>query len=163
MGRGPGTGQSPCRGMDRGVVLCREDLQERGCHRPSQVAQAGTRRHQQGIGHSSASFPLAAVDHSARALMPWRGPMAYRLASEAPLSLVPDHIGGAVEPHRSVPSAMLSIIKLGGVPCSRVRSRAPGPAPWWRTAPVLPFYGWFTEGFDTADLQEAQALIEELS
>jgi predicted ATPase len=24
-------------------------------------------------------------------------------------------------------------------------------------------YGWFTEGFDTADLQEAKALIEELS
>src|SRR5262249_54773103 len=23
-------------------------------------------------------------------------------------------------------------------------------------------YGWFTEGFDTADLQEAQALLEEL-
>jgi predicted ATPase len=25
------------------------------------------------------------------------------------------------------------------------------------------FYGWFTEGFDTADLQEAVALLEELS
>ena len=24
-------------------------------------------------------------------------------------------------------------------------------------------YGWFTEGFDTADLQEARALLEELS
>jgi predicted ATPase len=24
-------------------------------------------------------------------------------------------------------------------------------------------YGWFTEGFDTADLQEAQALLEELA
>jgi adenylate cyclase len=23
-------------------------------------------------------------------------------------------------------------------------------------------YGWFTEGFDTADLQEAQALLEDL-
>jgi predicted ATPase len=23
-------------------------------------------------------------------------------------------------------------------------------------------YGWFTEGFDTADLKEAQALLEEL-
>jgi predicted ATPase len=28
---------------------------------------------------------------------------------------------------------------------------------------LAPIYGWFTEGFDTADLQEAQALIEELS
>jgi predicted ATPase len=24
-------------------------------------------------------------------------------------------------------------------------------------------YGWFTEGFDTADLQEAQALLDELA
>jgi len=24
-------------------------------------------------------------------------------------------------------------------------------------------YGWFTEGFDTADLQEAKALLETLS
>jgi hypothetical protein len=24
-------------------------------------------------------------------------------------------------------------------------------------------YGWFTEGFDTADLQEARTLLEELS
>jgi predicted ATPase len=28
---------------------------------------------------------------------------------------------------------------------------------------LAPIYGWFTEGFDTPDLQEAQALLEELS
>jgi predicted ATPase len=27
----------------------------------------------------------------------------------------------------------------------------------------VPIYGWFTEGFDTADLQEAKALLERLS
>jgi DNA-binding winged helix-turn-helix (wHTH) protein/predicted ATPase len=27
---------------------------------------------------------------------------------------------------------------------------------------IAPIYGWFTEGFDTADLQEAKALLEEL-
>src|SRR5262249_52772055 len=27
---------------------------------------------------------------------------------------------------------------------------------------LTPVYGWFTEGFDTADLQEAKALLEEL-
>ena len=27
---------------------------------------------------------------------------------------------------------------------------------------LAPIYGWFTEGFDTADLQEAQALLVEL-
>ena len=28
---------------------------------------------------------------------------------------------------------------------------------------LAPIYGWFTEGFDTADLQEAKGLLEELS
>jgi predicted ATPase len=27
---------------------------------------------------------------------------------------------------------------------------------------LAPVYGWFTEGFDTADLQEAKALLTEL-
>jgi predicted ATPase len=27
---------------------------------------------------------------------------------------------------------------------------------------LAPLYGWFTEGFDTADLQEARALLESL-
>jgi predicted ATPase len=27
---------------------------------------------------------------------------------------------------------------------------------------LAPIYGWFTEGFDTADLQEAKALLGEL-
>jgi predicted ATPase len=28
---------------------------------------------------------------------------------------------------------------------------------------LAPVYGWFTEGFDTADLQEAKALLDALS
>jgi predicted ATPase len=28
---------------------------------------------------------------------------------------------------------------------------------------LAPIYSWFTEGFDTADLQEAKALLDELS
>jgi predicted ATPase len=28
---------------------------------------------------------------------------------------------------------------------------------------LVPIYGWFTEGFDTADLQEAKVVLEELS
>ena len=27
---------------------------------------------------------------------------------------------------------------------------------------LAPVYGWFTEGFDTADLQEAKALLDQL-
>jgi predicted ATPase len=28
---------------------------------------------------------------------------------------------------------------------------------------LAPVYGWFTEGFDTADLKDARALLDELS
>jgi predicted ATPase len=28
---------------------------------------------------------------------------------------------------------------------------------------LAPIYGWFTEGFDTADLQEAKALLDSLA
>ncbi len=28
---------------------------------------------------------------------------------------------------------------------------------------LAPFHGWFTEGFDTADLKEAKALLDELA
>ena len=28
---------------------------------------------------------------------------------------------------------------------------------------LAPIYGWFTEGLDTADLQEAKVLLEELA
>jgi len=28
---------------------------------------------------------------------------------------------------------------------------------------LAPTYGWFTEGFDTADLQEPRALLDELA
>jgi hypothetical protein len=31
-----------------------------------------------------------------------------------------------------------------------------------RFRPVGPIYGWFTEGFDTADLKEAKALLDPL-
>ena len=31
-----------------------------------------------------------------------------------------------------------------------------------RHATLAPVYGWFTEGFDTLDLKEARALLDEL-
>jgi hypothetical protein len=45
------------------------------------------------------------------------------------------------------------------------------PSPLWRDQGkrtearglLAPIYGWFIEGFDTADLKEAKALMEELS
>jgi hypothetical protein len=32
----------------------------------------------------------------------------------------------------------------------------------FRVYMLFPFYDWFTEGFDTADLMEAKALLDEL-
>ena len=38
-------------------------------------------------------------------------------------------------------------------------------APSWRQGgrPPRPVYGWFTEGFDTPDLEDGKALLDELS
>jgi len=33
----------------------------------------------------------------------------------------------------------------------------------WRPAILAPVYGWFTEGFDTLDLKEAKAQLDELA
>ena len=33
----------------------------------------------------------------------------------------------------------------------------------WDQLILAPLYGWFTEGFDTPDLKEAKALLDELS
>ncbi len=49
--------------------------------------------------------------------------------------------------------AAMSLSRLWQQPGQARRS----PTSCWR-----PIYGWFTEGFDTADLQEAKVLLEEL-
>ena len=48
---------------------------------------------------------------------------------------------------------------------SRARSSSEGGAARDQQARELlaPVYGWFTEGFDTRDLKEAKALLEELA
>ena len=52
------------------------------------------------------------------------------------------------------------LVWIGGVP-SPVAATADAVM---GLSPVLaPIYGWFTEGFDTADLQEARALLQELT
>ena len=33
----------------------------------------------------------------------------------------------------------------------------------WTSELLAPVYGWFTEGFDTRDLKEAKALLDELA
>ncbi len=46
----------------------------------------------------------------------------------------------------------------------------PGAIPWLRQGKraeahdlLAPIYGWFIEGFDTADLKDARALLDELN
>ena len=40
---------------------------------------------------------------------------------------------------------------------SNLKPRQPG-----RSGKLPPVYGWFTEGFDTRDLKDAKALLDEL-
>ncbi len=42
----------------------------------------------------------------------------------------------------------LALLKLGAMPVG---------------IPIAPIYGWFTKGFDTADLKDAKAQLDELS
>ncbi len=49
--------------------------------------------------------------------------------------------------------AAMSLSRLGQQQGKRAEARAL----------LAPIYGWFTEGFDTADLQEAGALLHELA
>ena len=46
---------------------------------------------------------------------------------------------------------------------SLARLRRQQGRPQEAVAPLAPILGWFTEGFDTADLQEAKALLKELT
>ena len=57
------------------------------------------------------------------------------------------------EVHRSIArSARATLARLWHERGQRVEARDP----------LAPVYGWFTGGFDTPDLQEAKALLEEL-
>ena len=51
--------------------------------------------------------------------------------------------------------AAVSLAKLGRDPGRRSEAEA--------RDLVAPIYGWFTEGFDTQDLKDAKALLDELS
>jgi predicted ATPase len=60
---------------------------------------------------------------------------------------------------------------LGRIKALRVKRAAMSMARLWRDQGkrdearelLAPVYGWFTEGFDTRDLKEAKALLEELA
>ena len=54
------------------------------------------------------------------------------------------------------------LLKLRAATCLARLWRAQGKVQQAREL-LAPVYGWFTEGFDTRDLKEAKALLEELA
>ena len=59
--------------------------------------------------------------------------------------------------------AAKNIAVIGVVSCLAVTGFA-AVVTWQQARELLaPVYGWFTEGFDTRDLKEAKALLEELA
>jgi hypothetical protein len=71
---------------------------------------------------------------------------------------------------RLAPSIRFSAFRQGGAKLYELRA-ASSLARLWRDQGkrvesrdlLTPIYGWFTEGFDTLDLKEAKALLDELS
>ena len=57
----------------------------------------------------------------------------------------------------------VSIRTLGGAATSLARMRAARDERSEAKSVLAPVYGWFTEGFDTADLKSAKALLDELA
>jgi predicted ATPase len=57
--------------------------------------------------------------------------------------------------------------ELGGVAGHQIEAAVPARKamndPQQAHELLAPVYGWFTEGFDTRDLKEAKALLEELA
>ena len=95
----------------------------------------------------------------------WYVPELYRLKGTLLLHQSPDHqVEAAVCFQHAIRSAQSQHAK------SLELRAATSLARLWQQqgkraeaqALLAPIYGWFTEGFDTADLQEARALLEEL-
>ena len=57
----------------------------------------------------------------------------------------------------SAAAGLEAVEKTGGAPLEAELHRLKG------EALLAPIYGWFTEGFDTADLKDAKALLDKLT
>ena len=67
-----------------------------------------------------------------------------------------------MERQLSVTPAKKVVVELSTL-CSSLREGGCNPIPHTRSKHAAPVYGWFTEGFDTADLKEAKRLLDELA
>ena len=96
----------------------------------------------------------------------WFEPDLWRLKGEALVALSPD---GAAEAKACYERA-LAVARDQGARLWELRA-ATSLARLWRDQGeraeahdlLAPVYGWFTEGFDTADLKEAKGLLDELA
>jgi predicted ATPase len=111
--------------------------------------------------------PIAeALDHVAETNIVYYEPELHRLEAELRLRLdTPDELRAEASLRRALETARLqqakswelraatSLARLWGEQGRRAKARDL----------IAPVYGWFTEGFDTADLKDAKALLDELS
>jgi predicted ATPase len=91
---------------------------------------------------------------------------AYRLQGELLLwQAVPDAVRAEALFHQALTLARRQQAKSWELRAAMSLSRLWQQQGKWEEARTLlaPIYGWFTEGFDTADLQEAKALLEALA
>jgi hypothetical protein len=69
----------------------------------------------------------------------------------------------ATGPNRRLPKCTDSVAIGARADAAAARSRLPDQGKQDEARELLaPVYGWFTEGFDTLDLKEAKALLDEL-
>jgi predicted ATPase/class 3 adenylate cyclase len=96
----------------------------------------------------------------------WGGPELYRLQGEF---LLAQSMGSSAEAETCFRHS-IEVARRQGAKSLELRAARSLARLWQRQGKqsearelLAPVYGWFTEGFDTADLQEAKALLEELS
>jgi predicted ATPase len=114
------------------------------------------------VGLQVLTEALAVVDNTREC---WWEAELYRLKGELRLALSPDHQAGAATCfHQALDVARRQQAKSLELRAAMSLSRL-----WQRQGKrdaarqmLAEVYGWFTEGFDTADLQEAKALLESL-
>jgi predicted ATPase len=96
----------------------------------------------------------------------WCAAELNRLKGELLLSLAsPDEDAAEAAFHRSIAVAREQSVRMWELRAATSLARL------WRDQGepgkardlLAPVYGWFTEGFDTADLKDAKALLDELS
>src|SRR5262245_57389870 len=114
-----------------------------------------------GLTRLAEALPLAATT-GAR----WYGPAMYSLKSALLLQQSSDNQADAETCFHKA----LDIARNQQAKCFELRTATPLAKLWQQQGKrqeaqdlLVPMYNWFTEGFDTADLKDAKALLDELA